>query len=128
MSGTDRIYYWDACAYLARLMDERASYGNEAIDALQQAANDNFQRKNVIITSTLTFTEVLSLKLGEARERQFRRSFRNGDHITYDVDPPIAMRAREFREAFLKKKGEKTLATPDAIHLATASIYKADEV
>jgi predicted nucleic acid-binding protein len=36
------------------------------------------------------------------------------------------MKAREFRDRFLKQP-KKTLATPDAIHLATAAIYKADE-
>jgi predicted nucleic acid-binding protein len=130
MSGTDKpkIYYWDACVYLAWLKEERKEHGDACIEALNQIAKDNFDRKNVIITSTLTFAEVLSSKLSEDAERRFRRSFRNGDHIAYDVDPPIAMKAREFRETFLNKKGAKTLATPDAIHLATAAIYKADEV
>src|ERR1041384_3616441 len=34
--------------------------------------------------------------------------------------------AREFRERCLKDKSGKTLATPDAIHLATAIICKGD--
>lgn len=38
------------------------------------------------------------------------------------------MKAREFRDRFLKHPSGKGLSTPDAIHLATAAIYKADEL
>ena len=65
---------------------------------------DNFQRKNVIITSTLIFTEVLSVNLDEESERKFRKLFRNGDHIAYDVDPPIAMMSTKFGKHFSRKK------------------------
>jgi len=130
MSGTEKtkIFYWEACTYLAWLQNEEKAHGKDCIDALHRIAKDNFEKKNIIITSTITFVEVLSSTLGEENERKFRRSFRHQDHIAYDVDPPIAMKAREFRDRFLKYKGGKTLSTPDAIHLATAAIYKADEV
>lgn len=121
------IYYWDACAYLAWLKEEEAEHGKDAIDALRKIAQDNFQKKNTIITATLTFVEVLSSKLSQEKELLFRRSFRHQDHIAYDLDSPIAMKAREFREKFLNHSSKRTLATPDAIHLATAAIYKADE-
>lgn len=45
-----------------------------------------------------------------------------------NLDPPIAMKAREFRDGFLKHESGKNLSTTAAIHLATAAIYKADEV
>jgi predicted nucleic acid-binding protein len=129
MSGTEKtkIYYWDACTYLAWLQNEETAHGKECIDALLRIAKDNFEKKNIIITSTITFVEVLSSTLSEENERKFRRSFRHQDHIAYDVDPPIAMKAREFRDRFLKHTTGKCLSTPDAIHLATAAIYKADE-
>ena len=38
------------------------------------------------------------------------------------------MKAREFRDRFLKREGGKNLLTTDAIHLATAAIFKDDEV
>jgi len=78
-----------------------------------------------IVSSTITFVEVLSSTLSEDNERKFRRSFRHQDHI---LDPPIAMKAREFRDKFSKHKSGKNLSTADAIHLATAAIYKVDEV
>ena len=127
MSGTDspKIIYWDACIYLAWLKEEVAAHGKESIEAIRQITKENFEQRAIIITSTITFVEVLSASLSEDQERQFRRSF-SQFHIARDVDPPVAMKARDFRNNFLKKGRGKTLATPDAIHIATASIYKAE--
>jgi len=127
MSGTDKpkIIYWDACIYLAWLKEEK-SHGQQAFDAILQTAKDNFEKQVVIVTSTITYVEVLSSHMNEDQERSFRRSFRTQDHIARDVDPPIALKAREFREKLLAHESGKTLATPDAIHLATASIYGAE--
>jgi predicted nucleic acid-binding protein len=120
-----RTIYWDACVYLAWLMDEK-SQGEDAIRAIEHVLRENFQRKNTIITSTLTFIEVLPSRIGAEKNEQFQRSFRTGHHIAYDVDPPIARKAAEIREKFIKREGGKNLATPDAIHVATALIYRAD--
>jgi len=76
------------------------------------------------VTSTLIFVEVLSAKLSDEQERQFRQSFRRLDHTSYDLTPPIAMKARDFRARCLNDK--MSLKTPDAIHLATASLYNAE--
>jgi predicted nucleic acid-binding protein len=127
MSGIkEKIYYWDACIYLAWLKGEE-SHGKEYMDALKLIAHENFEMKNVIITSVITQIEVLSARLTPDQEELFKKSFHSQFHIQYDVDPPIAQKARQFRESLLNPSG-KGLCLPDAIHLATASIYKADEV
>jgi predicted nucleic acid-binding protein len=127
MSGIkEKIYYWDACIYLAWLKGEE-SHGKEHMAALKLIAQENFAMKNVIITSVITQIEVLSAKLTTEQEELFRKSFRSQFHIQYDVDPPIAQKARQFRESLLNPSA-KCLSLPDAIHLATAAIYKADEV
>jgi hypothetical protein len=129
MSGTDKvkIYYWDACAYLTWINGDAQEHGPEYLAALNQTAKENFEKKNIIITSAIIFTEVLSSRFNQDQQCIFRKSFRSGDHIAYDVDPPIALKAGEFREALVTHESGRKLATPDAIHLATASIYKADE-
>jgi hypothetical protein len=78
-------------------------------------------------TSTLTIVEVLSADLTMQQEELFHKSFRPQDHIRYDLDPPIALKARDFRRRCLGDKSGKTLSTPDAIHLATAAICAAGE-
>jgi predicted nucleic acid-binding protein len=127
MSGnTKPKIYWDSCIYLAWLKGEEKEHGKSFIDAIHDIAKDNYEKKVVIITSTITFVEVLSARLDAEQERKFRKCFRSMDHITRDVDPPIALRARELRETIINGSGSKKLTTPDAIHLATASIYEAD--
>ncbi len=127
MSGTNqRIYYWDSCIYLARILNEQ-SHGQPHIGAMEQIANDNFQLKNMIFTSVITLIEVLESKMSPDQRELFRKTFLSSNHVLYDVDPPIAHKAREFRER-VKVETQKILTTPDAIHLATASIYGAHEV
>src|SRR5712691_9188893 len=110
MSGT-KIYYWDACAYLAWLKNEEAAYGKDSIDALEKIIKENFERKAEIVTSTITMIEVLSSSLTEEQEKRFRGSFRPTNHVMYDVDPPIALKARESRERLLKDASGKKLPT-----------------
>jgi predicted nucleic acid-binding protein len=112
--------------YLAWLKDEQ-SHGKNHIQAMAQLAKDNFELKNTIITSAITLIEVLSAKLTAAQEEQFQKTFRSPNHILYDVDPPIALKARQFRERFLNHPSGKGISTPDAVHLATASIFSVNE-
>lgn len=128
MNGTEtpRKIYWDACIYLAWLKGEETEHGKVCIDAIRDVAHENFERKAVIVTSTITFIEVLSSHLTQDQERLFRKSFRTTDHVARDVDPPVAMRARDFRQNCINHESGKKLATPDAIHIATASIYEAE--
>ena len=127
MNGTDqKILYWDSCMYLAWLKGEE-SHGKSHIQAMVQIAKDNFELKNTIITSAITLIEVLSSKLTPEQEEQFQKTFRSPSHILYDVDPPVALKARQFRERFLNHPSGWGISTPDAIHLATAAIFNVNE-
>jgi predicted nucleic acid-binding protein len=128
MSGTKRkVYYWDACIYLAHIKNE-VSHGKHHLDAISQIAKENFENKNLIITSVITLTEVLSSSLTAEQEEAFLKTFKSTNHTLYDVDYAIARKARRFREAFLHHSSSKKLTTPDAIHAATAAIYQVDEM
>ena len=113
--------------YLALLKGEQ-SHGQAYIDSMMQISKQNFENKNIIITSVITLTEVLSSSLTTEQEEAFLKTFKATNHTLYDVDYAIARKARQFREAFLNHQSGKTLATPDAIHAATAVIYQADEM
>lgn len=128
MSGiSQKVYYWDACIYLALLKNEQ-SHGKPHMDSIIQIAKDNFALKNTIITSVLTMTEVLSSSLTPGQEEAFLKTFKATNHTLYDVDYGIAKKARKFREAFLNHPSGKKFTTPDAIHAATAVVYKAHEM
>jgi len=125
MSGIKpKIYYWDSCVYLAWILGEQ-SHDKACIDAMARITKENFELKNIMFTSTLTFTEVTYARLDAAQIERFQKSFRPESHIPYDVDKAIADKARVFRERFFVNP--KKLSTPDAIHLATAVIGGADE-
>jgi len=127
MNGTSRqeTIYWDSCIYIAWLIGE-TQHGKGCKDAIRQMAEDNASHKNVIISSIITYTEVLAINLTADNEALFRKSFRTQHHIAYDVDPPIALKAREIRERFLRRDDGKKIKTPDALHLATAIVHKAE--
>jgi predicted nucleic acid-binding protein len=95
---------------------------------MAQIAKENFELKNIIITSVITRIEVLSSKLTPEQEEKFKKTFRSPNHTLHDVDPPIADKARQFRDQLLNHVSGKILSTPDAIHLATAAIYGANEI
>ncbi|HUJ09217.1 MAG TPA: PIN domain-containing protein [Verrucomicrobiae bacterium] len=127
MSGSSQpVYYWDACIYLAWLLNEQ-SHGKDCIDAMTQIASDNFQLKNTLFTSVITRIEVLESKLTQDQAALFKKALRSSNHIQYDVDPPIADKAHEFRQRVLAEMG-KPLSVPDAIHIATAQIYGAHQL
>jgi predicted nucleic acid-binding protein len=126
MSGPNnqKLYYWDSCIYLAWILNEQ-THGAVHLDAIAQIAKDNFELKNVIITSTITLVEVTYAKLNQQQRDQYQQSFRPDSHLPYDLDKKIAEKARVLRERFLNEP--KKLATPDAIHLATAIVHGVDE-
>jgi len=51
MSGTDKrkVYYWDACDYLAWLKDEQKAHGKDCIEALRRIAKESFEMKSVLL-------------------------------------------------------------------------------
>ena len=126
MSGSKAlVYYWDACVYLAWLRDEQAY--KSSLPSMKEIIRLNKERSNMIITSTITIIEVLESKLTADQEKAFRECFKSPKHALYDVDPPIADRARELRDYYVRHPiGKRSLSTPDAIHLATALIHGAD--
>ena len=78
--------------------------------------------------SALTTVEVLSSKLPVGFETLFNEFMKRVDRV--NVDPKVALLAHDIRNHYATKSDEfggKTISTPDAIHLATAIFYRADE-
>lgn len=86
----------------------------------------NFEGKNTIVTSTITFCEVVE-RVDSVREAEFLRLFDSVNHSSYDVDFRIAEKARKIRTHFHHADPKQKIATPDAIHLATALITESEE-
>ena len=126
MSGSKKRYYWDACIYIAWLNQESSKA--PWLPAINEIIAANKKRDNLIITSVLTLMEVLESKMTPEQEKAFQDCFYFGTHERYDIDVPVVMKARRYRDHYLTNKvSGKSLAVYDAFHLATAAIHKVDE-
>jgi predicted nucleic acid-binding protein len=122
MPGANPLYYWDTCLFLAWLKDEERPTGE--MDGVREVIALLRARDVRVMTSVLTSVEVLAAKIPVGVQHLFtdlmRRVHRQG------IDTKITQMAHDIRNHYAILGG-KTVSTPDAIHLATAILYRADE-
>jgi predicted nucleic acid-binding protein len=114
-------YYWDACVFIAYLNKE-ASYGIH-IDHIDQYLDDAKAGHCRLYTSTITLAEITKQHLKTSDHGSFTEFLSNFRSAIVPVDPnPAAMlKASHLRGmTYTKTGGTRKLATPDAIHIATA--------
>lgn len=119
-------YYWDANVLIAYIKgkgkgENRTDEEMEGIYDVVQEVKDN---KAVIVTSTLTSTEVFAGKLTNEQRQRYNDIYARPSTVQVDVYPNISKMASEIRE-YYHDKGKK-IHTPDAIHLATAILTEVD--
>lgn len=122
MPGNSPIYYWDTCLFLAWLKDEERKTGE--MDGVREIIERSRRREVKIITSVLTTVEVLSAKIPVGMDTLFSGMMKRIGRISMDIR--VASIAHDLRNHYAQQGG-KTLSTPDAIHLATAILFRADE-
>ena len=122
MPGSRPLYYWDACLFLAWIKDEERPIGE--MDGVREIIDLSKKRDAVIMTSVLTSVEVLAAKIPAGMDTLFQQLMRRVQRV--GIDTKIVTLAHDIRNQYTKM-GDKTVATPDAIHLATAIIYRATE-
>jgi predicted nucleic acid-binding protein len=132
--GSDPKYYWDACMFYEVLGDEPVRPEKKAAVDFILAKNKNLE--NIIITSVISHLEVIPKKLkdkGADDEKQYLSLFDGKRFIDVEVGRNILVRAREIRDYYYRssstaaKTQAKIMDAADAVHLATASIYGANE-
>jgi hypothetical protein len=97
MAGANPLYYWDTCLFLAWINDEQRKTGLQS---------------NLPVGIAPLFIDLL------------KRLSKVG------VDSKIAGLAHDLRNYYSERADQydgKTLCVPDAIHLATAILYRVDE-
>ena len=86
------------------------------------------RRECKIITSALTLVECLESKLPVGMDRLFKDMLKRVNRLSMDIK--VAELAHDIRDYYTVRANEfsgKKLTTPDAIHLAAAILYRADE-
>lgn len=122
MPGNTPVFYWDACLFLAWLKDEERKAGE--MDGVREVIGRSNRREVKIITSVLTSVEVLSSKIPAGMDTLFNGLLKRINRVSTDVK--VASLAHDLRNHYAATGG-KNLSTPDAIHLATAIMYRAEQ-
>lgn len=126
MAGDNPLYYWDTCLFLAWINDESRPSGE--MDGVREVIARHRRREIKIVTSVITQVEVLESKIPVGMNNIFVEFLRRLNRVSVDVK--VASLAHDLRDYYTLRadqNGGRTLSTPDAIHLATAILYRADE-
>jgi predicted nucleic acid-binding protein len=98
------------------------------MDGVREVIDRSKRREVRLMTSTITSVEVLSGKIPTGFDTLFSTLLRRVNRIGVDIK--VAGMAHDLRNYYSSRPqefGGKTLSVPDAIHLATAILYRADE-
>lgn len=125
MKAGKRIFYWDANVFIAWLKGETC-WPRSVIIGMEDVAREVHANRAIMFTSTLTSTEIFQGALTKPQKQKLADLLQRTNVNQIAPDTRVADRASAIRE-FYNTRGDK-IKTPDAIHLATAIIYKSDEL
>jgi predicted nucleic acid-binding protein len=111
-------YYWDSCTFIKWLTGKATSAELDGLAEIVRAVENGEAN---LFTSALTKTEVLKGKMTSEQRQAWEKLFQRKNVVSVDIGDRILALSERIREWNPK------ISVPDAIHLATAIIYKADE-
>lgn len=117
-------YYWDSCIFIAWIKDEKRPAGE--MQGLAEIVREIDAGKVILMTSTISLGEVLAGDLTEEQRERYESSLKKPTIVSITPDARISAEAGRIRE-FYRKKGW-SVGLEDAIHLASALLWKADEL
>jgi predicted nucleic acid-binding protein len=122
MPGADPLYYWDTCLFLAWIKDEERKSGE--MDGVREIIERQKKRDCQIMTSVITTVEVLQGSIPAGVDTLFTGLMKRVARV--GVDSKVAQLAHDIRGHYQKSDGNK-LKVPDALHLATAILHRAEQ-
>jgi predicted nucleic acid-binding protein len=123
MRRAEKIYYWDTCIFLAILKGETRAPGE--MEGARAVATAIERGDAVLLTSVITRTEILDGKIPPESLEILDALFKRPNLQRADVTQAISDLAHNIRDQ-LDRNGTK-IKTPDALHFATAVVYRVDE-
>lgn len=107
------VIYWDACVFISWLENKQ-----DTVDEILPLVEKIESGKAGILVSTLIRLEVLPNKMPHGADQKFGDFLHKKNQIEeVAVDGTVIEAAKEIRV-------NTNMSTPDAIHIATAIIYK----
>jgi predicted nucleic acid-binding protein len=125
MRGNSPVIYWDTCVFLAWITQEQRKPGEMA--GIESSVVEIESNRWKLITSAITFAEILESYSGAENVKKFKELFKRPNIASINTDMRIGELAGELKDYYVKLGGKRKLSTPDALHLATAIQYGADE-
>ncbi len=128
MAGPKSTFYWDTCVFLAWIRNEIRPAGE--MEGVREYVDQIDTGKASLVTSVITISEMLECRIEQAAAAEFRRVMDRSNVLLVDVTYPIAELAsviRNYYQLLDDRDGQGKIATPDAIHLATAIVYECSE-
>lgn len=117
-------YYWDTCVFLTLINDEPLS--SEDKQGLNDVVKEIDANRAILITSVQTVTEILEANFTNDQIHRLELCLKKSSTVKINIDHRVAELAGQIRGHY-NQEGFK-VKTPDAIHLATAFLHKADEL
>jgi len=130
MSGKEAVVYWDSSAFLALLKGEK-THGEGVYEALISQAGAFDRGQIILATSTVGIAEILSANLPDGPIEQFEQMIRRSNFQTITLSDVVSRHAARLRRHCYgrEKNGAGqpfVLTTPDAVHVVSAMLIKAD--
>lgn len=128
MKAGKPIIYWDTSVFIAWFKDEDRP--NREMDGVIDVANKIHKDHVILLTSSLTKGEILESTLDEIAKQRFIDLFKRKNFQWATTDGRVWDLVHEIRDYYQKRKEIDqlpTITTPDAVHLATAILYRAIE-
>lgn len=124
------VVYWDSSAFLALLKEER-THGAGVYEALVTQATSFDHDKIILASSSLTILEVLSADLSDDVRDRFEKMIRRSNFQPITASENVMRHAARLRQHCYgrHKNGNGDnylLSSPDAIHVVSAMLIKAD--
>jgi predicted nucleic acid-binding protein len=124
MKAGKPIIYWDTAVWLAWLLNER-HWPETVVAGIEDVVRHLDDGKLILFTSSITRSEIFQSRLSQEQKNKWQSMMRRSDLHEVAADSRVNDRSSAIREYHDTRKVK--IATPDAIHLATAVLYKADE-
>lgn len=125
MRSGKSIIFWDTCITLAWLKDEKI-WPLPVLKGMKDVADLVSANDAYLLLSTLMRVEIFMGRLTTEEKQKFSSLLRRSNVREVAPDMRVTDRASAIRE-YYNTRGNK-VAAPDAIMLATAVLYKADEM
>lgn len=120
-------YYWDACIFLAWIKDEGVPPRQpREMEGLAEIVDEIDSGRAILVTSTLTSTEVLDSTLTPEQRQRYNLVLKRPSAIRVNVDIRVSEFASAIRDYYLVQNLK--VKVPDAIHMATAILVRVDEL